>query len=334
MFQLCGLPLVSQSARRCVYFIDPGEIVPPAVTAPPAPMVSRTKPDLEPVILEPPVTTNPTFTRLTLPQTDISAIRRLSARVNVLPVIARADMLSTDRLAAVKIAVRRDLAAAGIGFGIFDGDAATQFPYAGDASDIVVPRLNVPGEQLHAYTGNGSPQGGHSPSATPLAPSLLRLPFALISPDVYSHSDGVNRPTLQRHELVHQYTPSSHRSNGHDLASKISRGRFLRSYRWGTLDCMDLNHCDFLHLRGAIFYHMRVRTFPLNPIVPAFDHGAAATLRPSSGRPSRSTPANTSSKNSAWTASYLLPLSHKRRARPPSCPGCRSCPKGHGLSLQ
>ena len=140
-------------SRRCIYFLDPDDIVPPSVAIPPAPMPARTrtnslsKPELEPVILEPPVTTNPLLTRPTLPQADISTIRRLSARVNVLPVIARADALTNDRLAAVKFAVRRDLAAAGIGFGIFDSEMSGQYAYAPDAPDIIVPRLNVPGEQ-------------------------------------------------------------------------------------------------------------------------------------------------------------------------------------------
>ena len=59
-----------------------------------------------------------------LPPSDIANIRGLSSRVNVLPVVARADTLTTDRLTAVKMAIRRDLAEAGIGFGIFDADGA------------------------------------------------------------------------------------------------------------------------------------------------------------------------------------------------------------------
>lgn len=51
---------------------------------------------------------------------DVEAIRVLSARVNVLPVIARADTLGPVRLKKMKEAVRRDLARMGIGFGIFD----------------------------------------------------------------------------------------------------------------------------------------------------------------------------------------------------------------------
>ena len=267
--------------------------MPPSVTVPPAPMVSRTrnnslsKPDLEPVILEPPVTTNPALCRPTLPQSDISTIRRLSARVNVLPVIARADVLSNERLSAVKLAVRRDLAAAGIGFGIFDGEIHGLYSYSGDIADIIVPKH--PSDPAAAYNGasNGSPSAGPSPPSTPIAPSLLRLPFALISPDIYSHSDGVSRPAPSRYELVQQYHPSSQRTTKHYAASKIVRGRWTRNYRWGGLDCMDVNHCDFLHLRGAVFYHMRVRTIPSDPRA-SFDDDSAASVVPLH-RPFRST---------------------------------------------
>lgn len=214
---------------------------------------SLSQPDLEPVILEPPVTTNPLLCRPTLPQGDISTIRRLSGRVNVLPVIARADMLSNDRLAAVKFAVRQDLAAAGIGFGIFDVESRGQLA---DVPDIITKYGVSPAA---GFSGHANGSAGASPPPTSLAPSVLRLPFALISPDVYSHSDGVSRPALSRHELAIQYTPPAQHHGKQDPAGNIVSGRWTRSYRWGSLDCMDIRHCDFLHLRSAIFYHMKVR---------------------------------------------------------------------------
>ncbi|KAF8798962.1 GTP binding protein [Phlegmacium glaucopus] len=232
----------------CIYFLDPDQIVPLSVPAPPAPLIPRTRtnsfsqPDHEPVILEPPVTTNPLLARPTLPQADITAIRRLSGRVNVLPVIARADILSNDRLAAVKMAIRRDLADAGIGFGIFDVDP----PYPQDD----LSSTNRP----ESSNGYGHPNGAPSntPPISPTSPPLLRLPYALISPDMYSHSDGVSRRPLPRHELVQQYAPSTH----YTLPSQLPRGKFVRSYRWGILDVLDPSHSDFWALRNAIFHHM------------------------------------------------------------------------------
>ncbi|KAI0259802.1 hypothetical protein BC834DRAFT_926130 [Gloeopeniophorella convolvens] len=232
----------------CIYFLDPDVIIPPSAIRPPAPLLPRTRtnsisqPDTEPVILEPPVTTNPLLRRPVLPQAEINVIRTLSSRVNVLPVIARADTLTNDRLAAIKLAVRRDLAEAGIGFGIFDLDSHP--PTNGDSK---------------AYSGlsNGSSSSPSSSSPTsPVTPSFLRLPYALIAPDCYSHSDGVNRPAPSRHELVMQYTPSGRPSSPNTPSSKFIRGKYTRSYRWGFLDVLDPNHSDFLPLRQAVFHHM------------------------------------------------------------------------------
>ncbi len=273
--------------RRCIYFLDPDDIVPPSVSVPPAPLVSRTrnnslsKSELEPVILEPPVTTNPLLCRPTLPQSDIATIRRLSSRVNVLPVVARADQLTNDRLSAVKLAVRRDLAAAGIGFGIFDTEIFSQ--YGAEVPDVVVPKLSPEqGSYFNGHVNNpGSATG--SPPSTPLTPSLLRLPFALISPDIYSHSDGVTRSSPARHELVHQYAPSNLNGQLRPL-SKIVPGKWVRNYRWGSLDCMDPNHSDFVLLREAIFFHMKVRLVcGLSPGLMLIDmllHGLSSTLCP------------------------------------------------------
>ncbi|KAI0632079.1 hypothetical protein C8Q77DRAFT_1265164 [Trametes polyzona] len=235
----------------CVYFLDPNYIVPPTVPAPPMPPVPRARTnslsthESEPVMLDPPVTNNPVLYRPILPASDITAIRRLSARVNVLPVVACADTLTTDRLTAVKMAIRRDLAEAGIGFGIFDLD----IPLYAQLESSVAKHKAESGYLKHL-------NGSNSPPSTPITPTLLRLPFSLISPDLYSHSDGVARPPLSRSELVHQYAPSKRPNAKGQSAPKIVPGKFVRTYRWGSLDVMDASHCEFLHLRGAIFHHM------------------------------------------------------------------------------
>ncbi|KAF9450587.1 hypothetical protein P691DRAFT_758092 [Macrolepiota fuliginosa MF-IS2] len=252
----------------CIYFLDPDNIVPPSVARPPAPLVPRTRtnsfsqPDQEPVILEPPVTTNPLMFRPTLPAADIATIRRLSARVNVLPVIARADVLSNERLAAVKTAVRRDLADAGIGFGIFDMDNHASNPPSVHSPEDPKLSVSAPDPSPNNNGSNGYPSnhlnGGSnstasaatSPPTSPVSPSIMRLPYALVAPDIYSHSEGVPRVPPPRHELVHQYTPSP------SGAKNARRGKFLRYYRWGNLDVLDPAHCDFVPLRNAIFHHM------------------------------------------------------------------------------
>lgn len=234
-------------------------IVPPSVPGPPAPLVTRTRgssfsvTEPEPVILEPPVTNNPLLCRPSLPLSEINTIRRLSARVNVLPVIARADTLTNDRLAAVKMAVRRDLAEAGIGFGIFDMDSHAQYQHRKDAAESAHP---VKGEMVNGYSAHANKTSPHGHPSPPNSPAMasLKLPYALISPDIYSHSDGVTRVPLSRHELVQQYAPLVLRHT----ASKLTRGKFIRSYRWGSMDVLDPVHSDFMPLRTAIFHHMEV----------------------------------------------------------------------------
>ncbi|KAI6147194.1 hypothetical protein BKA82DRAFT_4150613 [Pisolithus tinctorius] len=243
----------------CIYFLDPDVIIPPpsCVPGPPAPLLSRARTnsfshtDSEPVILEPPVTTNPLLCRPTLPSAEINTIRRLSARVNVLPVIARADTLTNDRLLAVKTAIRRDLAEAGIGFGIFDMDMHPQYQHRKDVAESGHPVKSEIPNGYPSRTNRSSP-AHPSPPTSPTTPSYLRLPYALISPECYSHSDGVARVSPPRHELVQQYTPSPH----YPTPSKLVRGKFIRSYRWGSMDVLDPNQCDFMSLRCAIFHHM------------------------------------------------------------------------------
>ena len=230
--------------------MDPDVIIPPSAIRPPAPLLPRThtnsvsQSDAEPVILEPPVTTNPLLRRPVLPQSEINVIRTLSSRVNVLPVIARADTLTNERLAAIKMAVRRDLAEAGIGFGIFDLDTH--------------PATNGDNKPFNGLSNGSSSSPSSSSPTSSVTPSFLRLPYALISADCYSHSDGVNnRPALPRHELVLQYTPGRP-SSPNNPSTKLVRGKFIRNYRWGSLDVLDPNHSDFLSLRNAVFHHMQV----------------------------------------------------------------------------
>ena len=212
----------------------------------------------QPISLDPPVTTHLEMLRATLPEADITAIRRLSSRVNVLPIIARADILTDERLAAVKMAIRRDLAEAGIGFGIFDLDFSSQLPKPEQQSPGAGP------SEAHMTKTNGGGETSGRPAATSPTPALsLKLPYALVSADIYSHSEGLVRtpPTLE--DLVLLYTPSLTQTPMFSNA-KLTKGKFTRSFRWGTLDVLDQNHCDFRHLRTAIFHHMKVRFYTIS----------------------------------------------------------------------
>jgi len=211
----------------------------------------------QPISLDPPVTTHLEMLRATLPEADITAIRRLSSRVNVLPIIARADILTNERLAAVKMAIRRDLAEAGIGFGIFDLDFSSQLPKPEQQGSGAGP------SEVHAAKTNGGVETSGRPAATSPTPSpSLRLPYALVSADIYSHSEGLVRTPPTREDLVLLYMPSLTQTPMFSNA-KLTKGKFTRSFRWGTLDVLDQNHCDFRHLRTAIFHHMKVRFYTI-----------------------------------------------------------------------
>ncbi|KAI5989090.1 Septin-domain-containing protein [Pisolithus albus] len=108
-----------QHIHLCIFMIDPWPIM--AVdahrTKPPSSfpkkshsetrLSSSTQPDQS------------TSGELTMSPAELRVIRRLSERVNVLPIIARADSLTDSALSAVKDAVRKGLREVGLGFGVF-----------------------------------------------------------------------------------------------------------------------------------------------------------------------------------------------------------------------
>ena len=118
------------SIARCVYMVDPSSIM-TASTRRARSSVPRARARSEATVSLLPTTPEvvtekdqddsdeDSTERLTMSPAEIRVIRRLSARANVLPVIARADSLTDDKLSAVKDAVRKDLQDAGLDFGLF-----------------------------------------------------------------------------------------------------------------------------------------------------------------------------------------------------------------------
>ncbi|KAH8825359.1 GTP binding protein [Flagelloscypha sp. PMI_526] len=216
----------SRFITLCVYFLDPDAVVLSSLSqGRTAASSSREKPS---IVLE---------------QLHVHAIRQLAERVNVLPVIAKADTLTMERLAALK------QAAAGIGFGIFDRYRPGQPSF----SPIGQPTRKDASLQPHSPLDNdasGTLPGptSMSPPAAPDMPSIAGMPYTLISPDAFAHSDGVSRSPLSRADLMQSYASSSR--------TRRSTG-FTRTYRWGHLDVLDSNHCDFSLLKYAVFRHFQ-----------------------------------------------------------------------------
>ncbi|KAL1745126.1 Septin-domain-containing protein [Schizophyllum fasciatum] len=154
-----------QHIHLCIYLIDPASVKPAERTQP--------RPSSADADAAAPA--------LALAPADLRVLRRLAARCNVLPVVARSDALTDGALAAVKRAVRRDLRAAGIDFGVFapQGEGA----------------------------GGGMADGGHSPPSTPSqdAPSPP-------APSTTSSSPTSPTPSERAPRGVIKLRPSRHRS--------------------------------------------------------------------------------------------------------------------------
>ena len=279
-------------------------------------------------------------TKLAMLPSELRVLKRLSQRVNVLPIVGCADSLTDERLNAVKEAVRSELAAAGLDFGVFGPPKFDQSPAQnGHSVEVNLPKANAPsktdddsdeadeGEEdrkargvirlrtsrysnarrsssrarrdtAYSYTGDseGLQNGVNPPEEDSVAnvrfsASLFQkvdlsdiLPFALISPEILPErvlSKPSRRPTMTSqvsagHAIEREGSGSDHGGEtptspvGGDGQSNLSyldgppsdlRGLFVRKFRWGTIDVLNPDHCDFAALRTAVLStHMMVRS--------------------------------------------------------------------------
>ncbi|KAH7099582.1 Septin-domain-containing protein [Auriculariales sp. MPI-PUGE-AT-0066] len=282
--------------------------------------------------------------RLTMNPSEIRAIKRLATRVNVLPVVARADSLTDEKLNAIKRAVRRDLAEAGINFGVFDsldpslptrkthrqprGLASTDpgsRPEARDEPEEEAPPapvIQIKKSRFGTLTRSRSKRNlqeqdadlfgeSRQPNVTDTRERVMSLaiapgvnilttqpilPFAVVAPEQprekrekrkkkHANGNGVangdaspgaeqpNHPERPREERRRSTgaisvasttvtVPVSPTDEGDHTGTGLPymmsplhqamRGRFVRRYRWGTIDVLDPAHCDFAALRTAV----------------------------------------------------------------------------------
>lgn len=282
---------------------------------------------------------------LTISPAEMRVIRRLSARANVLPIIARADSLTDDKLSAVKDAIRRDLKDAGLDFGVFGpAKAEAEAPKANghtngtahesestesshdselngveevaedsDAEDIPAERPSRPVIKLrparHSVRLSRSRSRRDIKAAAEVEGASFRdvdresvanvrfsahivaktdlttlLPFALITPEsgikrkhgrqrpvstdsghLSNYSSAVEEPSENGHGFTPLQTPISSSSLSNRNFAYLNgppddlKGVFTRKFRWGTVDVLDPNHCDFAALRTAVLStHLKV----------------------------------------------------------------------------
>lgn len=278
---------------------------------------------------------------LAMSPAELRVIRRLSARVNVLPVIAHADSLTDDTLTLVKAAVRRDLESAGLNFGVFSSPKPKVEPPI-----PILPSDDTPTTTLHQEVNGGRENGvsdvhhnGNSyvandkeetgrPSrpvitlkGTRLSRSRSRsrrdlanqderepyypdgaeedsvanirfsahivsktdlstlLPFALIAPEQsntprikqaqpsspesnFSREDATSPSSPVPDTPISPVSPVVRKSAFLQGPPEDLRGVFTRKFRWGTVDVLNPDHCDFAALRTAILLtHLKVIIF-------------------------------------------------------------------------
>jgi hypothetical protein len=288
-------------------------------------------------------------TKLTMLPSELRVIKRLSQRVNVLPIIGCADSLTDETLNAVKETIRSELAAAGLDFGVFGPPKFDQDPAQNGHSVVInLPKANAPPktdddtedveeeeedrksrgvirlktsrysgvrrsrsrtrrDTTYSYTGdsegvqNGvSPPEEDSVANVRFSASVFQkvdlsdiLPFALVSPETMPEralSKPSRRPTMTSqvsasHDgSTYEYGEETPRGQSPDATSPVNgngqaqsnlpyldgppadlRGVFVRKFRWGTIDVLNPDHCDFAALRTAVLStHMMVR-LPSSP---------------------------------------------------------------------
>ncbi|KAF7346371.1 Septin family protein, P-loop GTPase [Mycena sanguinolenta] len=341
-----------QHIHLCIYMIDPSSIMTaaarrdasslPAKTRSETTVSARNPPDLVPDTSSEDDSDDESEGTLTMSPAEVRVIRRLSARSNVLPVIARADSLTDEKLLAVKNAVRTGLAEAGLDFGVFSPKYDTvETPRRATATRFAdSPRSpNGHGHVNGNGTANGDDTGANvepdeeddgeerqsrpviklkprlnrglsrsrsrrdlsragdderrpvSPDAESLANVRFSahivaktdlgtiMPFALIAPEA---GKGTKRRSVDLQVLSTPTSPLQQSEDGHAASTEDGipqtpasmqgtglpylqgppedlKGVFVRKFRWGTIDVLDPNHCDFAALRTAVLStHLKV----------------------------------------------------------------------------
>ncbi|KZO96877.1 hypothetical protein CALVIDRAFT_536796 [Calocera viscosa TUFC12733] len=246
---------------------------------------------------------------------DMLAIRRLSARYHVLPLVSKADTLTDRQLQGVKRAVRRDVEGQG-GWGVFDFDS----PEEGQGQEPKEAELG-----LETANGNGNGNGhsaeaeissssedepvdGHTtPTPTPTRTTTRNRVVHIRPTSAQSHSPRLRRarslsrarpsadssdsdtptmstPAVEKRELggllpwgvvapeeddpdEEQLEAGNGKEGGRVGAANVNSGanpsagkekegkdgqRWVRKYRWGEIDVLNKEHCDFWALRRAV----------------------------------------------------------------------------------
>ncbi|KAL4080748.1 Septin-domain-containing protein [Scleroderma citrinum] len=333
-----------QHIHLCIFMVDPSSILSPHARR--AKLLLPRKSFSESTISSSTVTmSNVDYldehvpAELAMSSAELRVIRRLSERVNVLPMIARADSLTDDALAAIKEAVRSGLRGVGLDFGVFSTPMSKEDDSSSPPQQIAANGDKIHGDtdDTHVHHPNGDshassdtetlkertprpvvkpkssrisrsrsrscrdlsaaahderepifPEDTDEPSISTVrfsAQTLAKtdigslLPFAFIAPEPLSSPRTIqllpvtpdSKPATSDEDPSRASTPVATsptvppespiaRRSVHDRASPEDlRGVFTRKFRWGTVDVLNPDHCDFAALRTAMLLtHMKV----------------------------------------------------------------------------
>lgn len=172
---------------------------------------------------------------------DIQVMKALSGKTTVIPVISKADTITTAHMAFLKQKVSRSLKKAGL-----DPLEALSF----EAEDSDEDRLDERDEDENsseAESGEGSARSDDDSETIPTASKAKR-------PTVHkrqSSNMSIGDPTLDS-----GYVPWSIISpDKYSLEAKD--GPVGRQFPWGFADPYNLEHCDFVKLKDAVFAEWR-----------------------------------------------------------------------------
>ncbi|KAF8319710.1 hypothetical protein DL93DRAFT_2074678 [Clavulina sp. PMI_390] len=284
------VPTAEDSAEGATPVAVDDDATPTAATQPQA-----TEPSALPKERAPPTpATAPVEEVLSMSKADLYVIKRLSTRVNVLPVISHADTLTNERLEELKGVLRRDLKQGGFNSGSILG----QLDASSDDSDDEHVRGGGQDSDDDEDEADGTSSNGHaqvvrirptraiqrrtsfsrrSRSRTRAAltdedvdldvkaaifPAGVRsmralFPFAVMSPDPVPSLTG-EKKLVDAEGSGTVSPPSAYKRKSLVLPDdwedhlKALKGKYTRNYRWGSVDVLNPEHCDFLALRHAI----------------------------------------------------------------------------------
>ncbi|KAF9416137.1 hypothetical protein BGZ94_010298 [Podila epigama] len=183
---------------------------------------------------------------LGLSETDIRILKRLSSRVNLIPVIARADTLTRNQCKKLKQAIVKDAAGHQIQF--------FQFLSPKLAKQLLAQQGGVDGQQQQQQQ---SVKKGQNHAEGAEEEDELEEEEEEESDD--DEDDDLDPEILQEKALLQNMVPFTVISQEEGVEVLDEKGQVIqgREFAWGTLNCLNTEHCDLSGLRSALLLSHR-----------------------------------------------------------------------------